>query len=243
LGVLVNSVSDAVYGSDEEETYEDSVIDSVYENVEEPMLFSTMGPSPAVPSIEPGIYTEPVGEVALTAEDGMQIYWATYDWGDIYWYNLYTGPISNPTSLYVIVYDPVTGLQSEVQELIYNVVDGIIVPSAEAGSTGGLEVSFTSDDYSKKFHIDQTALGERYSLLIYHNDGTPIDYQETDFSIWIKDQNGIMVTGSGPNNVAPNGVPKVGFTAKWSHITIGFPMRQLIRYSFLHTPSSLPAHP
>jgi hypothetical protein len=153
-------------------------------------VYKESKPKQAVPSVEPGMYENPIGNVTLTAQEGMDVYWD--DWGrtDIYWYNVYTQDteIVDPDTLYVIVKDPITGLQSEILHLQYNIVDGILVPSSEPGSAGGLELSFDSENGYKKVYIE-TEAGNSYSLGIYNTDGSFMDFSQSDLDIDLRDQN------------------------------------------------------
>ncbi|MDD2481007.1 MAG: FN3 associated domain-containing protein, partial [Lutispora sp.] len=179
-------------------------------------VYKEFTPEQVIPSKASGVYTGNVGVVILSAQEGMDIYWDYYDWGtNVNYYGKYNDSteIIDPASLCVIVKDPVTGLQSDVLELSYQIVDGIIVPSSEQGSTGGLSISFDEETHSKRVLIDNTTAGNEYSILIYNSNNTPIDYETTKFDSWLRDQNGENITSSGWAPV-PNGVPKIGFTAE-----------------------------
>ena len=180
-------------------------------------VYKEFTPSQAVPSVSSGVYNSPVGNVTLTAQEGMNIYYSTFFWagGDLNQYNSYTSEliINNPDTLKVIVEDPVTKKQSGVLSLNYIIVDGTIVPSAELGSTDGLTLSIGGDVYFKKFFVQATA-GNRYSLYIYAPDGTPANFADSSLNIFLKDQDNNWITSSGPINMIPQGVAVLCFEAE-----------------------------
>ncbi|NLN49015.1 MAG: hypothetical protein GX154_08050, partial [Clostridiales bacterium] len=175
-------------------------------------------PAGAIPSSASGFYTKELTHLSFAAEEGLDIYWSDYYTDDLYWYNPYISSINlsekmgSFKSIYAIVKDPISEIESPVLELSYIIGDGTINPSAASGSTGGSSIVFTEDYQNKLFKIN-TTLNSNYSVIIYNNDGTPVDQRETGLYMSLSDQDGNWIPSGVPGGFAVIGVPTIGFTA------------------------------